>query len=97
MNGKSFIREFKTDVTWDGSTSKRVFQHTVSFSNGGIMKDDANCFFGSPPEYFNYWVEGNTILANNIMKPEQGTRREYTIVDEETISNSQGALLKLKK
>jgi hypothetical protein len=67
LDGKSYCRTVVSGGVFGQPVGKR--QHCVSFSNG-IAVDDANTFFGNPPEQAAYQVSGNDIVFGS---------SEYTI------------------
>jgi hypothetical protein len=86
MEGKTFTREIVSEGHF--GQPKGIRSHTVSFNNG-LMCDDADTFFGSPPTIQPYEVIGGVIMVDD--KP------EYTIIDNKTIGTDNGVILKLKK
>lgn len=92
LEGKTFSREIKRDGSF--GQPKGIAYHQVSFENG-TMFDNADTFFGSPPSRESYKVNGNSILASDIDEPEVFSERY--IIDGDTIKNTAGAVLRLKK
>ena len=67
LDGKSYCRTVETGGVFGQPAGKR--QHCVSFANG-VATDNANTFFGNPPERAAYQVNGNDVVFGS---------SEYTI------------------
>jgi hypothetical protein len=66
LDGLTFCRTVKAEGLF-GQTSGD-WTHCVSFTNN-IARDDANTFFGNPPESFHYVVKGDSIIDGDSGKP----------------------------
>lgn len=70
LDGKSYCRTVTSDGMFGQPAGER--QHCVVFADG-IATDNANTFFGNPPESAAYQVIGNEVVFGS---------SEYTISDD---------------
>jgi hypothetical protein len=102
LDGKTFIRKVIPTKLTDGMFGQRKggYTHTVSF-NDGVVRDNIGVRLGGRPKTLQYWVDGNDIIGNEdslIKEPIMSNSiKLYTIVDDNTIRNSVGAVLQLMK
>ena len=80
LKGSEYCRTVYSEGYFGQPVGER--EHCVTFYENDLM-DDANTFFGRPPETFQYQVQGDVIL---ILKDHQWVP-EYTLVGNELRKN----------
>lgn len=88
LDGKSFCREVSTGGMFGQPVGVR--NHCVSFDNG-TATDNANTFFGNPPEHFEYIVQGVQIVNATT-----GEATSYDVAGDTLVIRKTGAVLTLK-
>lgn len=89
LDGSRYCRSVQTGGMFGQPVGKR--NHCVSFK-GGRATDNANTFFGNPPETFTYEVFGSKIVNVDTNKPSGYKVKGSLLVISET-----GAVLKKVK
>jgi len=91
LDGKEFCRTIVSDGMFGQPAGERT--HCVRF-NDNVMTDDANTFFGNPPESINYVLVSGKILVVR----DGNLQADYKINKKMTqIENEVGAKLNLIK
>jgi hypothetical protein len=86
LDGTTFCRKVESDGMFGQHRSVR--QHCVSFSLGK-MTDNANTFFGNPPETLPYHIENE----NEVVVYRDGNPSVEYKYENASLINSQGAVL----
>ncbi len=93
LEGKSFCRTFHADGLFGQPAGD--FTHCVSFKSGQ-MTDNANTFFGNPPETQTYMLVNNNILVTEITSDVNQAKIVYELSEDGlSIINGAGAVLEL--
>ena len=87
VEGNTYCRTVERDGMFGQPKGKA--SHCVAFKNG-FMNDNANTFFGNPPEVVAYKLVNNQILTRN--KQTAKVQVSY-VVKGDQIENSAGAVL----
>lgn len=87
LDGKKFCRTVERGGMF--GQPRGSAEHCVSFS-GGHMHDNANTFFGNPPETKPYKVEDDVVLALD-----KGDWESVYRIEGDTLKNEVGTVLKL--
>lgn len=90
LDGKEFCRTVQTGGMFGQPVGER--EHCVSFNNN-VMNDNADTFFGNPPESINY-----VLVAGKILVVRSGKLQfDYKVNEDlDQIENKAGAKLELK-
>lgn len=102
LAGKNFCREVETDGLFGQPQGKS--EHCLSFHDAKSVTDNANTFFGNPPQSGTYEIKGNAVIITMVRQAPGsdifgGDKYEsiYTLSDDgKTLSNKVGQVLKLK-
>lgn len=86
LDGSKFCRTVKSEGHFGQPKGQR--QHCLTF-RAGTATDNANTFFGNPPEHFAYEVYGNELI--NL---EDGKATGYVLVGDSLVIAETGAVLK---
>lgn len=85
LDGLTFCRQVKSGGMFGQPSGIR--NHCVSFGKD-LAKDNANTFFGNPPEIFSYRVEGGIIINSD-----KNTDSGYEVQGNDIIIRETGAVL----
>ena len=91
LDGNHFCRKVKSDGSFGQPRGER--EHCVSFEED-TMVDNANTFFGNPPKSISYVLVGEKVLV--VDDGDLSSPYNYNAKDK-TLTNSAGAVLKVKK
>jgi hypothetical protein len=91
LDGTHFCRKVKSDGSFGQPRGER--EHCVSFEEDSMV-DNASTFFGNPPKSISYVLVGDKILI--VDDGELSSPYKYSSKDK-TLTNSAGAVLKVKK
>lgn len=91
LDGKSYCRTVVSDGSFGQPAGER--QHCINFTNG-VASDDANTFFGNPPEYSAYEVNGQKVIFADSEYNLSADGNTLTTVKGSTV---EGTVLSLKK
>lgn len=86
LDGKKFCRTIATGGVF--GRPRGVGQHCVSFENGE-MTDNANTFFGNPPERIQYALVGGVIIDAQTSQP-----TDYVVSNDEILYGDQKVEMK---
>ncbi|HEY8269591.1 MAG TPA: hypothetical protein VIG33_01780 [Pseudobdellovibrionaceae bacterium] len=88
LDGMTFCRKVETGGMFGQPKGTR--EHCVSFKED-VMTDNANTFFGNPPECFSYTIENSKIINSD-----KNSDTGYEIQGEAIVVPETGAVLTLK-
>ncbi len=89
LDGKKFCRSVTSGGMMGQPAGTRL--HCISFK-GGRATDNANTFFGNPPQTFTYALNGK-----KVMNVDTNKKTGYELVNKNLVMKETGRVLKLVK